>query len=226
VASVTVQVGRRRSLTGTSPGVSTASGLVSDRRLLVGVQPAVGTSTVNELLTAYRRLVAASSGAATCTVILTRVRYILAASVAGYAIAVGQPGKVRLIVATAVGRATISGKATALRSLGPVTAPGQTLVVVIIGRKRTITPLSSVPGVAVTTAKTTARRSLAGSPQGIASVSATISVYLGLQHVLWEYHGAQFVFPPSPGLHEVIWVTEDDHFVLDPNPSELVTPGR
>jgi hypothetical protein len=102
-----------------------------------------------------------------------------------------------------------------------------TLLVVLIGRKRTLTPLSVVVGTSTATGKTTRRRSLVGSTQGATSASGTIGVYLGLQHVLWEYHGAQFVFPPMPGMHEVIWDTDGpDHFVLDPHESEITTPGR
>lgn len=222
-STVAVAIGRRRSLSASSPGVSTVAGAVTDKRLIVGVQPALGATSLLGATTAYRRLLGASVASASAVGLLTRVRRFQSVSAAGVATVNGQPGVNKLLTATAAGRTTVAVLVSRYRLIAPVRSDGKTLLVVIIGRKRTILGTTLIPGVAVTAGTTTARRSLSGSPQGSASVSGTIAKYLGMQHVLWEYHGAQFVFPPSPGLHEVIWLP-DEHFTLDPNPSEITVP--
>ena len=222
VATTTVQIGRRRPLFALSAGTSTTTALLTRIRRLAGAT--VGQASATGALTAYRRLQATSTGLASVSIAIERLRALYARS-DGVASCAGQPGVVKLLYALGVGRTTMLTKVSARRRLVG-TSNGQTLMVVLIGRRRTILGVTIIPGRATVAGKTTARRGLFATPQGIASASGTIGVYLGLQHVLWEYHGQQFVFPPSPGLHEVIWDTDADGFVLDPHESEITAPGR
>jgi hypothetical protein len=195
--------------------------LLAARRSLLASSAGVAITTGP--FTARRSLRATAPGTSSTSIVLTRVRTFAPVHSDGVATVTGQVGINRFLAVSAAGRATTTVLLTRYRVIQPAVTHGAATVVVTIGRKRTLTPLSAAVGVGFTLGATTARRSLRASPVGAASTSGTIGVYLGLQHVLWEYHGAQFVFPPEPGLHEVIWSTDDD-FVLDPNPSLITVP--
>jgi Concanavalin A-like lectin/glucanases superfamily len=218
---------RRRPVLAASAGVASTSALLSNRRLIGGTTTAVGAASVSTLVSAYRRLApVAAPGVATTVGLITRVRRFQSVSAAGVATVAGQPGKVRLVVGSAAGKTTITGQVTRYRRINPVSASnGYTLMVAFIGRKRTLTPLTVIVGTSTSNAKTTARRGLFAAPHGVSTASGIVGRYLGMQHVLWEYHGAQFIFPPSPGMHEVIWDEPTDQFVLDPHESEITQPG-
>ena len=227
VATTTVAIGRRRSLVVASAGVAIATAPLINRVKGVTASPAAGLATINEVLSAYRRLVASTaSGTSTVVALVTRVRRFQSVSAAGVATAAGQPGVVKPIVAAAAGKTTVAVLVSRRRRINPISASnGYTLIVAFIGRKRTILGTTVIVGTSTTSGQPSRRRALFGAVYCQGTASAIIGKYLGMQHVLWEYHGAQFIFPPEPGMHEVIWEESSDQFVLDPHESEITTPG-
>jgi hypothetical protein len=226
---------RRRPLLATATGQATTTAGLAGGALGI---TAAGRATTTATLSVKRRLLATAAAAAATTATPTRKRALGVRTATGQATTAGTPTKIRAtLTAASAGQATtLAPVLSRRRSLQTATAAGRasTTAEIIAGISRALFASASsqttvtgkptrirwlqlttiVIGTSSTTATVKARRALRGTSAGRASAVGLLEVRIGQVVVLWDTVGAQFVFPPRPGLAEVTWGVVDDQFVL------------